>query len=192
MAKLFFKYGAMNSGKTTLLMQTAYNYEERGLKVLVLKPSKDLKAGNMISSRLGVTREVDYLVKPDDNIFKYMVGNEDIACILVDEAQFLSNNQVDQLLRITTDLNIPVICYGLRTDFKTNGFSGSSRLLEVAHEISEMKTICECGSKATFNGRFVNNIITVDGEQIAIDGTNNVTYKSMCPKCYYKKIKLSK
>lgn len=192
MAKLYFRYGAMNSGKTTLLMQTAHNFEERGMKVLLLKPSKDLKAGGEISSRLGITRKVDYLVQPEDKIMKYMVNHIDVACVLVDEAQFLTSNQVDELLRVTTDLNIPVICYGLRTDFQTKGFPGSTRLLEVAHSIEEMKTICSCGAKATFNARFVDGTFTLEGDQVAIDGMQNVTYESMCPKCYFKQVRLKK
>lgn len=192
MAKLYFRYGAMNSGKTTLLMQTAHNYEERGMKVLLLKPSKDLKAGDEISSRLGITRKVDYLVRPEDKIMEYMINHIDVACVLVDEAQFLTPMQVDELLRVTTDLNIPVICYGLRTDFQTKGFPGSTRLLEVAHSIEEMKTICSCGSKATFNARFVDGAFTLEGDQVAIDGMKNVTYESMCPKCYFKQVRLKK
>ena len=139
MAKLYFRYGAMNSGKTTLLMQTAHNYEERGMKVLVMKPTKDLKAGEEISSRLGITRKVDCMVRPEDHVLTYMLDHIDVSCVLVDEAQFLTPGQVDELLRVTTDLNIPVICYGLRTDFRTQGFPGSTRLLEVAHSIEEMK-----------------------------------------------------
>ena len=186
MAKLYFRYGAMNSGKSTLLLQTAHNYQERGMNVILMKPSKDKKADECIESRLGVNRKVDYLIDESDSIIEIVSKLENVACILVDEAQFLNPNQVDELLRVTTDYDIPVICYGLRTDFKTNGFPGSIRLLEIAHSIEEMKTICRCGNKATFNARFVNNKLTIDGDQVAIDGFDSVTYESMCPKCYYK------
>ena len=112
-----------------------------------------------------------------------------LSCILVDEAQFLQPKQVEDLFELSAMEDIPVICYGLRTDFKGNGFPGATRLLELASSIEEMKTICECGKKATMNARFVNDKFTVDGDQVAIDGFDEVTYKSMCPKCYLKKLK---
>ena len=191
MAKLYFRYGAMNCGKTTSLLQVAHNYEERGMNILLMKPSIDKKGDNRVVSRLGVERDVDYLIGPDDSILKIIRDNikeKKIACILVDEAQFLEPKQVDELLFTATDCDIPVMCYGLRTDFKLNGFPGASRLLELASSIEEMKTICECGKKATLNARFVNGKFTTDGEQVAIDGMNKVTYRSMCPKCYYKEV----
>ena len=187
MAKLFFRYGAMNSGKTTLLLQTAFNYEEQGMKVIIAKPSKDLKAGDSISSRLGVERKVDLLLKPDDNIYSIVKKQyQDAACILVDEAQFLEPKQVDQLLKITVDFNIAVIAYGIRTDFRTKGFPGSIRLLEIAHTIEELKTICKCGKKALFVARFVGGKLVTKGSQVAIDGLDSVTYESMCASCYFK------
>ena len=192
MAKLYFRYGAMNCGKSTHLLQVAHNYEERGMDVVLLKPSVDRKGEDRVVSRLGAERKVDALVAPDDSIMDILEEqiNEknNIKCILVDEAQFLNRSQVDELLFFATDIGIPVICYGLRTDFKMNGFPGATRLLEVASSIEEMKTICECGKKATVNGRFVNGVLTNEGEQVAIDGFGNVTYKSMCPKCYFKKL----
>ena len=188
MAKLYFRYGAMNSGKSTLLLQTAYNYQERGMNVILMKPSQDKKANTNIKSRLGVQRKVDYLIDEDDSIIDIVSKLNNISCILVDEAQFLHPEQVDELLRVTTDYDIPVICYGIRTDFKTNGFPGSIRLLEIAHSIEEMKTICRCGNKATFNARFINGKMITEGNQVAIDGFENVTYESMCPKCYFKRI----
>ena len=189
MAKLYFRYGAMNSGKSTLLLQTAHNYEERGMKIIIIKPSCDTKAENRISSRLGAEREVEVLLNKNDDIYKIIEEKyKNISCILVDEAQFLTREQVDQLLKITVLQDIPVIAYGLRTDFKTNGFPGSTRLLEIAHTIEEMKTICRCGKKAMFNARFINGEMTTDGDQIAIDNSQEITYESMCPKCYYKKL----
>ena len=190
MAKLYFRYGAMNCGKTALLLQSVHNYEDRGMNVLVLKPRVDTKGGNKIVSRIGLEREVDHLVSSDEDLYFYLSKNiEGISCIFVDEAQFLKREQVDQLLQIVVFYDIPIICYGLRTDFTATGFEGSTRLLEIAHTIEEMKTICSCGNKATFNGRLINGRFTFSGDQVAIDGKANVTYESLCPKCYFKKMK---
>lgn len=189
MAKLYFRYGAMNSGKTALLLQAAHNYEEQGMKVLIAKPSADTKGDLNIVSRIGLERKIDFLITPEDNIYSMVKGiKEDIKCLFVDEAQFLQKIQVDELMQIVIKLNIPVICYGLRTDFQANGFTGSTRLLEIAHTIEEMKTICKCGRKAMYNGRMVNGKFTFDGEQIAIDGQDKVTYEALCPHCYYDKL----
>ncbi|EHI97442.1 MULTISPECIES: thymidine kinase [unclassified Clostridium] len=190
MSKLYFRYGAMNSGKSTHLMQVAFNYEERGMKIIIVKPKVDSKGGEKLISRLGVTRNVDLLVSEHDNVFEtvhnYLKRNEEIHCILVDEVQFMKSEQIDQLFEIAVKLNIPTICYGLRTDFKRNGFEGSTRLLLLAHSIEEMKTICACGKKAIFNGRKVNNRFVFEGEQIAIDEENDIQYESLCGECYYK------
>jgi len=189
MAKLFFRYGAMNSGKTTILLQTAHNYEERGMKVLIIKPKVDSKGEDYIVSRIGLKRKVDHLIENGENIFTYIKDHDDgVKCILVDEAQFLEAIQVDELMQVVVRLNIPVICYGLRTDFRTNGFPGATRLLEIAHTIEEMKTICACGRKAMFNGRKINGKFIFDGEQVAIDGEDKITYESLCPYCYYDKL----
>lgn len=192
MAKLYFRYGAMNSGKSTLLLQTAHNYEENGMKILLVKPSIDTKGNDKVVSRIGAERKVDFLLKKEDNLYEYVKNNYgDVNCILIDEAQFLAKDQVDQCMQIVTDLEIPVICYGLRTDFQTKAFPGSARLLAIAHTLEEMKTICACGSKAIFVGRYVDGEFTTKGDQVAIDGEQDVTYKSMCAKCYGKeKMKL--
>lgn len=194
MAKLFFKYGAMNSGKSTLLLQTAYNYEEQGMKVVVVKPSVDTKGEQKVVSRIGAERKVDVLLGPKDNIAQIIIDKySDTDCVLVDEAQFLEPKQVDELMGIVLEMDIPVMCFGLRTDFLTKGFPGATRLLEIAHSIEEMKTICKCGTKAIFNARFVDGKFTLDGDQVAIDGEKNVTYQSMCGKCYrLEKNKLKK
>ena len=185
MAKLYFRYGAMNSGKSTLLLQTAHNYEEQDMKVVIVKPSVDTKGEAKIVSRIGVERKVDILLTPEENIFNIIKKDyKKVNCVLVDEAQFLKREQVDELMDIVTFLDIPVICFGLRTDFQTNGFPGSTRLLELAHSIEEMKTICKCGRKAIYNARFVNGKFTISGDQVAIDGEKKVTYMSMCAKCY--------
>ena len=190
MAKLYYRYGAMNSGKTAILLQVANNYEERGMKVLILKPGIDSKGANFLVSRIGLKRKVDHIILEDENVYKYLENNiDDIACVLIDEAQFLTKSQVEDLMQVVVDFDIPIICYGLRTDFRTEGFEGSTRLLEIAHSIEEMKTICKCGRKAIFNTRKVNGKFTFSGEKVAIDGFSEVTYESLCPKCYYEKLR---
>ncbi len=189
MAKLHFRYGAMNVGKTTIMIQTAYNYEERGQKVLLIKPSIDTKGNEKIVSRIGLARDVDALISPDDKIFDKIGNCLDWAnCILVDEAQFLTKSQVDELYYITKLYNIPVIAFGLRTDFKSNGFEGSTRLLELADALEEMPTICRCGKKARFSARKVNGEFTSDGDIVLIDGTPNIEYESLCGSCYIHKV----
>ncbi|MDO4778400.1 MAG: thymidine kinase [Tissierellia bacterium] len=188
MAKLYFRYGAMNSGKSTALMQVAHNYEERGMNVVLLKPLIDSKGADKLVSRLGVTRKVDYLVRREDDLFQLfdeIAKGKKISCILVDESQFLSKEQIDQLMQIATEKDVPVICYGLRTDFLTNGFEGSQRLLLIAHSLEELKTICRCGKKAIYNGRKINGKFVFEGEQVAIDG-EKVEYESLCASCYTK------
>lgn len=182
MAKLYFRYGAMNAGKTTALIQVAYNYEEMGMKALVMKPEIDTKGEKYIVSRIGLKRKVDVLLNKSYDLFnKNYVG---ISCIIVDEAQFLTREQVYDLFKIAVLKDIPVICYGLRTDFNADGFPGSSRLLELAHSIEELKTICSCGKKATMNLRYVNNVPEFFGEQVVIDDDKKIRYESKCPKCY--------
>ncbi len=191
MSKLYFRYGAMNCGKTTNLLQVAHNYEERGMRVLLLKPSIDTKASTKVSSRIGVEREVNHLVLPDENLKGYLTLIKDkTECIIVDEAQFLSEKQVDELFVFSKLTSIPVICYGLRTDFRSNLFLGSKRLFELADNIEELYTICRCGKKARFNARIVNGVFTLEGDQVAIDG--EVNYESLCGRCYLKKVKKMK
>lgn len=182
----------MNSGKSTALLQAAFNYEERGQHVLLSKPAVDTKGDRHIESRLGVTREVDYLITPDDDTYAQFQSiraeyieraNKDVSCLLLDEAQFLTEEQVDGMLRIALLEDIPVLAYGIRTDFRTRAFPGSRRLLEVAHSLEELKTICRCGRKALFNGRRVGDRFIFDGDQVAIDG-QAVTYESLCGTCY--------
>ncbi len=190
MSKLYFRYGAMNSGKSTHLMQVAYNYKERGMRVLLIKPSTDKKGGDRLVSRLGVEVKVDMIVDKYTDIISEVKGNIELDgkldCILVDEVQFMRKHQIDELFEIAVTLEIPVICYGLRTDFKMEGFEGSERLLLIAHSIEEMKTICKCGNKALLNGRKVNGKFVFSGDQIAIDTVDNVEYESLCGQCYYK------
>jgi thymidine kinase len=192
MAKLYFRYGAMNSGKSTALLQAAFNYEERGHRVLLAKPAVDTKGDRSIVSRLGVVREVDFTIEPDADVLDRFQQQRthvieehgrDVSCLLIDEGQFLSSDQVDDLLRIALMDDIPVIAYGIRTDFQTVAFPGSRRLLEIAHSLEELKTICRCGRKAIFNARRIDGRFVFDGDQVAIDGVD-VTYESLCGVCY--------
>ena len=191
MAKLHFKYGTMNSGKSIDLMRTAYNYEEMGYKVLVLKPMIDTKGENKLSSRIGMERVVDVLI-PLDSLVLPLIKNkitDNLACIFIDEAQFLSKNQIDELFIITKKFDIPVICYGLRNNFKMEGFSGSIRLLEIADELEEIKTLCPCGEIARYAGRKINGKFTIEGNEVVIDGSkDNIEYVPLCGKCYLKKV----
>jgi thymidine kinase len=196
-AKLYFRYGAMNSGKSTALLQAAYNYEERGQHVLLAKPEIDTKGADRISSRLGVERGVDFLVSQGDDIRAHFAAErarvqaesgDDVACLLIDEAQFLTPAQVDDLLRIVVLDGIPVLAYGIRTDFQTRAFPGSARLMELAHSLEELKTICRCGRKALYNARLVGGRFVFEGDQVAIDELSHerVTYESMCAECYLR------
>lgn len=195
MSKLYFRYGAMNSGKSTALLQAAFNYEERGQYVLLAKPAIDYKGDKNIVSRLGVSREVDFLIRPEDDLRELFAQHNQeaerktgqaVSCLLLDEAQFLTEQQVDQALEVAVLDRVPVLAYGIRTDFQTKAFPGSRRLLEIAHSLEELKTICRCGKKAMFNGRLVNGRFVFSGEQVAIDG-DKVTYESLCPACYLAK-----
>lgn len=189
MKKLYFRYGAMNCGKSTALMQVAHNYNEKGKKVVVIKSSIDTKADDKLESRLGIRRPVDILIDHEESFKPYYNDwkKEKVDCILVDEAQFLSAQQVEELWYVTKKYEIPVICYGLKTDFQSELFEGSKRLIELADELEELYTICECGSKARFNARFVNDNFTLEGDSVLIDGSqSNVEYRPLCGKCYLK------
>lgn len=194
MSKLYFRYGAMNCGKTTALIQVAHNYEERGMSVLILKPKVDTKGEDYIVSRIGVKRKVNMLIDSDVEIYKTIENKvnskENISCILVDEVQFMKKQQIDDLLKIAVILDIPVICYGLRTDFLMNGFEGSSRLLLIAHSIEELKNICRCGKKATLNVRKINGEYVFKGDQVAIDNNDEITYEAVCTDCYYNLVNI--
>ena len=201
MAKLYFRYGAMNSGKSTGLLQTAYNYEERDQRVLLLKAVVDTKGEDSVVSRLGGSRRVDTdddlralvhrralsvarPVRDGDGVPREAATlREVLDCVLIDEAQFLTALQVDQLMEIALIDDVPVLAYGIRTDFRTVSFPGSRRLLEIAHSLEELKTICRCGRKAIFNARKVGESFVFDGDQVAID-SGDVTYESLCGQCY--------
>ncbi len=190
MAKLSFRYGAMNAGKSTHLLQVAYNFEENGKKVLLIKPSVDTKGDDKVVSRIGAERKVDILLKSEDSLFdNYFNLIKEVDAILVDEVQFLKKEQITELWVITKECDIPVLCFGLKTDFQTNLFEASKRLFELGDEFIELATICPCGKKARFNARLVNGNYTDSGNVIEIDGSNSsIEYKPLCGKCYYKKI----
>lgn len=192
MAKLHFKYGTMNSGKSIDLMRTAHNYEEVGYEVIVIKSIIDTKGNDKIDSRIGLQRKVDILIHKGDMITKLIKEKttDKTACIFVDEAQFLSKNQIDELFFITKKINIPVICYGLRTNFMSESFEGSKRLLEIADVLEELKTLCKCKEIARFAGRKVNDQYVLFGNEIEIDGkSQNIEYEPLCGKCYLEKVK---
>ena len=183
MSKFYFRYGAIGCGKTAVLLQVIFNYEQKGMKALLLKPKTDTKGNNKVKSRIGLSRKVDYLISENDNLNDLKLDN--ISAIIVDEAQFLTPKQVEELYEITKFKDIPVICYGLRCDFRMQPFIGTSRLLELADKIEEIKTICKCGKKATQNLRLKNNEPIFEGNQLLIDeSTEDYTYESVCGKCY--------
>ena len=187
MAKLYFKYGAMGSSKSAQALITKYNYEERGMKVWLIKPKTDTRDGqNILKSRIGLFAVADEIAFTD-SIKERFAQHSDCNVIIADEAQFLAPEQIDELRDIVDDMNIPVMCFGLRTDFITKLFPGSMRLFEVADSITEIKTICDCGAKATVNARMDDNgkIVTA-GDQICIGG--NDRYIAMCHKCWKKAI----
>ncbi len=183
MSKLYFRYAAMNAGKSTNLLQAAYNYEERGMRVRLFTAALDDRSGaGLISSRLGLTRQVETF--GPDTVFDADGLGDGVACLLIDEAQFLTHAQVRQLHRLAHRQGVPVLCYGLRSDFRGDPFPGSALLLTLADDPEEMKTICACARKASMNlrvdaeGRRVN-----DGEQVLIGG--NDRYRAVCPGCFY-------
>ncbi len=192
MPKLYFKYGAMGSSKTANALITKFNYEERGMKVWLIKPAIDDRDGAcMVKSRIGLAQEA-YVVSQDCNLLEEFNKNHaDCHVIIADECQFLTKAQVDQLRYIVDTLEIPVLCFGLRTDFLTHMFEGSHRLFEVADSISEIKTICSCGNKAIVNARIDGSgKVVTEGGQILIGG--NDSYVAMCHACWKKAIENNK
>ena len=183
----------MGCGKTMQLLQVAFNYEERGHKVCVIKPKTDTKNGSKLLTRIGPERETDLCFDRDTDLYKEISKDySDVHCVLVDESQFLTPTQADQLMLVTINLDIPVMAYGLRLNFRREdgGFEGATRLLQIAHDIEEIKTICECGHKATLNARFLDGKLVADGPDILIDdGTNKIEYRALCPACYERYLK---
>lgn len=186
MADLVFKYGAMGSSKTAALLMVAHNYNEKGMEVKIIKPKVDKKGNDYIVSRIGLNRKVDIVIDNFEKIPDYDFFSN-TRCILVDEAQFLTKNQVKELYILSKIYDIPVVCYGLKTNFKGELFEGSKALFELADKIDELTTICECGKKARFNARIENNEYVVEGKEIAIDNID-AKYESLCGKCFLTKV----
>ena len=188
MAKLYFKYGAMGSSKSAQALFTQFNYEELGMKVWLIKPSIDDRDGaNIIRSRIGLQREAQ-VITPEENIIETFSKVPDVDVIIADEAQFFTPEQVDQLRTIVDDENLPVLCFGLRTDFLTHFFPGAMRLMELADSLTEIKTVCACGRKATVNARIdESGKVVTEGGQILLGG--NDSYVAMCHKCWKNKIR---
>ena len=184
MAKLFFRYSAMNAGKSTSLLQIAYNYEEQNQRVQLYTAGIDDRLGvGVISSRLGLQRQAA-IFDANTDFWAALQGEQSLACVLIDESQFLSPEQVRQLHRIAHGRNIPVICFGLRSDFQGQPFPGAAHLLTLADDLEEIKTICGCGRKATMNIRVDDNGQRVrEGEQVEIGGNNR--YQQVCARCFY-------
>lgn len=191
MAKLYYKYGAMGSSKTASALITKFNYEERGMKVWLIKPSIDVRDGaDIVRSRIGLQAQAE-IITPDKDLWAEYAKHSDCDVIIADECQFLTSAQIDGLRRIVDELQIPVLCYGLRTDFLTHLFEGSRRLFEVADSVTEIKTICECGKKAIVNARIDGEgKIVTEGGQILIGG--NDSYIAMCHSCWKQAIKAQK
>jgi thymidine kinase len=196
-AKLYFRHGVMSAAKTSNLLQVEFTYRQAGMKTILAKPAVDSKGGTAIVSRIGLTKEANLLITPEMNVKeelqKLLAENREagtpIACLLIDEAQFLTPKQVDELLWLAVFEDLPVLAYGLRSDFLTQAFPGSARLLTIAHSIEEVKTVCpHDGSKAMFNARKTKDGQYIsDGSQVAIDG-DGVEYESICPKCFMEKV----
>ena len=188
MAKLYFKYGAMGSSKTANALITKFNYEERGMRVWLIKPSTyDRDGANVVRSRIGLSKEA-YVVTPSTDLYDTFKSLGCYHVVIADECQFFTEKQIDQLRRIVDELEVPVLCFGLRTDFLTRLFEGSRRLFEVADSISEIKTICSCGKKAIVNARIDGDgKIVTEGGQILIGG--NDSYIAMCHSCWKKAIR---
>ena len=194
MAKLYFKYGAMGSSKTANALITKFNYEERGMRVWLIKPALDVRDGaDTVRSRIGLSADADAISR-ETNIYDLFREGRDDHVIIADECQFFTEAQIDGLREIVDLWDIPVLCYGLRTDFQTKLFPGSRRLMELADCIEEIKTMCDCGAKATVNARINDGYIVTEGAQVVLGG--NDSYIAMCHKCYirgireHKKIKL--
>lgn len=188
MAKLYFKYGAMGSSKSAQALITQFNYEEMGMRVWLIKPSVDNRDGaNVVMSRIGLSRKAE-VITPEDNIIEKYDAAGKCDVIIADEAQFFTPKQIDEMRELVDERDLPVLCFGLRTDFLTHAFPGSLRLLELADSITEIKTVCECGAKATVNARVdENGRIITQGEQVFLGG--NDSYIAMCHRCWKRKIK---
>lgn len=193
MAKMVSYFNAMGGGKTTILLQVCYNYEKNNHKVILIKPYVDTKGANKVSSRLNIERPVDILLKENESLLeKYYNTILNSKVIIVDESQFLTPEQVSELWAITKELDITVITYGLKTNFKGKLFLGSQAILEKADQIESLPVLplCQCGHTAIFNGRKKNGIFIFDGEDIIIDGSDEeIEYESLCGECFYQEMR---
>ena len=186
MAKLYFKYGAMGSSKTAQALIARFNYQELGMRVWLIKPAVDTRDGQqLLRSRIGLQAQAD-IIAHDDDIYQRFCQHEPVDVIIADEAQFFAPEQIDGLRRIVDEDNVPVMCFGLRTDFRTRLVPGSQRLLELAESITEVKTVCACGAKATVNARIIDGRVATSGSQVFLGG--NESYIAMCHKCWRKRI----
>ena len=191
MAKLYFKYGAMGSSKTAQALITKYNYEENDMSVWLIKPSADTRDGAaIVRSRIGLEAECEVITPQMDIHQLFCAKRKDSDVIIVDECQFMTMDQIEQLRAIVDEFNVPVLCFGLRTDFQTKLFPGSMRLMELADAIEEIKTMCDCGTKATVNARINDGYIVTEGAQVVLGG--NDSYIAMCHKCYIRGIRENK
>ena len=186
MAKLYFNYGAMSAGKTIDVITTAYKYNSRGMRALLIKPSTDTKGNNKVTSRIGMEKEVDILLRPEDSLIDCIKKYDNTTCLVIDEAQFLTEKQVFELVIITKMLEIPAVCFGLKVDFKGNLFPGSEALIRYADSLKEMVAICDCGKKARFNARKINGEYVFDGNQVLIGADES--YDPLCEKCFLEKV----
>jgi thymidine kinase len=188
MAKLYFKYGAMGSSKSAQALITKFNYEEKGMSVWLIKPGTDTRDGaDVIRSRIGLSQSAQ-VISPDESIIDAYRNAGSYDVIIADEAQFLTPDQIDELRRLVDEEDLPVLCFGLKTDFLTHFFPGSKRLMELADSLTEIKTICDCGRKATVNARFdENGRIITEGDQVMLGG--NDSYTAMCHRCWVNRIK---
>ncbi len=188
MAKLYYKYGAMGSAKTAQALITKFNYEERGMRVWLIKPALDIRDGdNVIMSRIGVSSECTPIAEDESIVKKFEELNTEFNCIIADESQFFTTEQIDELREIADNKDIPIICYGLRTDFMTKMFRGSTRLFELADSITEIKTMCACGEKASVNARISESgKILTSGDKVLLGG--NDRYMAMCHRCWKRRI----
>ena len=190
MAKLYFKYGAMGSSKTAQALITKFNYEERGMRVWLIKPAVDHRDGaNTVRSRIGLEAKCEPIGQECDLFACSLEAHTDIDVVIADECQFFTAAQIDALRRIVNDYDVPVLCFGLRTDFLCRLFEGSRRLFEIADSITEIKTVCSCGAKATVNARLdAKGHVVTEGDQILLGG--NDCYVAMCHKCWKNAIRL--
>ncbi len=191
MAKLYFKYGAMGSSKSANALITKFNYEERDMKVWLIKPSVDTRDGkSKVTSRIGLSADAD-VIGTEDDICELYKKKQDIDVIIADECQFFTEDHIYQMIYLVDNYDLPVLCFGLRTDFRTKMFPGSRRLFELADSITEIKTICSCGAKATVNARIApDGRVITSGQQVFLGG--NDSYIAMCHKCYKRRIEEGK